>query len=129
MNYQFKLKVTLFDESKNITKKQEILRTSIIYNELGEIFREIFGNDNNYKFIDRAEATVSSIDNNKQLRLRFDDQKKYNHSLHFYQDNENKEYFTFEELKYISIKIRNGLERFLHYKIDEPIIYIETHNL
>lgn len=35
------------------------------------------------------------------------------------------EYFNLEELKIISEKIKNELETFLHYQIDESIINID----
>jgi hypothetical protein len=68
------------------------------------------------------------------LRLSIDtlhlESKKYQHSINFNQNHSSsKEYFTMEELKYISSKIKIGLQIFLHYEIDEPIIYIQTNEL
>jgi hypothetical protein len=40
-----------------------------------------------------------------------------------------KEYFSIEDLKNISNRIKNELEEYLHYEIDTPILYIETDDL
>ena len=63
--------------------------------------------------------------------MRFDtphiEFNQYQNSLHFEQTHSAfKKYFTIEELKYISNRIKIGLEDYLHYKIDNPIIYIEV---
>lgn len=132
MNLPFNIKFVIFDENKPISKTQEKLKETIIWENLRDIIKELFNTDDNFKFLDRAEASVCSIDENKQLRLRLDTNilKKYQHSLHFHQKHSgSKEYFTIEELKYISNRIKNGLEEFLHYEIDEPIIYINIDEL
>ena len=55
---------------------------------------------------------------------------KYPHSLHFSQKHSQcKEYFSIEELKNISNRIKNELEEYLQYEIDTPILYIETDDL
>jgi hypothetical protein len=133
MNIPFNIKFVLFDESKEVSQNEKEIRKNLIYNNFRYIIKEVFDNDANYKWLDRTEASVSSIDENKQLRLRFDtlhnENKKYQYSLHFHQIHTgSKEYFTIEELKYISDKIKIGLETFLHYEIDFPTIYIETNN-
>jgi hypothetical protein len=120
MNYPFKIKFIIVDENKELTIKQNLLK------HFRQILKELFNNDQNYKFLDRVEASVSSIDENKQLRLTMDIHHNF-HSLIFHQRHSSvKEYFKIEELKYISEKIQIGLEDFLRYKIDSPIIYIET---
>jgi hypothetical protein len=134
MNYPFKIEFIVFDENKELSQKQKEIKKQIIWDELRVIIKNVFNNDNNYKWLDRMEASVSSNDEKKQLRLSIDtlhvESKKYQHSIFFNQNHScSKEYFTMEELKYISGKIKNGLEDFLHYKIDEPIIYIEMDEL
>lgn len=130
MNLPFNIKFIIFDENKPISKTQEKLKETMIWENLRNIIKELFNTDDNFKFLDRVEASVCSIDENKQLRLRLDTNnlKKYQHSLHFHQAS-SKEYFTMEELKYISNGIKNGLEEFLHHEIDEPIIYINIDEL
>ena len=134
MEYSFNVKFIIFDENNPVTERQKILRKTIIYDKLREIIQKVFNNDENYKFLDRVEASISSIDENKQLRLRFDtphiNLNQYHHSLHFHQNHSCcKKNFTIEELKYISNKIKIGLEDYLNYKIDNPIIYIEVDDL
>lgn len=134
MEYSFNVKFIIFDENKQVTDTQKSLRKMIIYDDLREILKKVFNNDENYKFLDRVEASVSSIDENKQLRLRFDTQhinsNQYHHSLHFSQTHSGcKKNFAIEELKYITNRIKIGLEDYLNYKIDNPIIYIEVDDL
>ena len=134
MEYSFNVKFIIFDENKQVTDTQKTLRKMIIYDDLREILKKVFKNDENYKFLDRVEASVSSIDENKQLRLRFDthhiNSNQYHHSLHFDQTHSCcKKNFTIEELKYITNRIKIGLEDYLNYKIDNPTIYIEVDDL
>ena len=131
MSYPFNIKFVIFDENKDVSKKQKELRHSMIFEDtLKKILKEAFINDEHYKFLERAEPSMSSIDEKKQLRLRFNtvhfEFKQHQHSLHFHQlHSSSQEYFNLEELKIISEKIKNELETFLHYQIDEPIIYID----
>ena len=131
MNLPFSIKFFIFNEHENTTKKQNELRKSMIVGEiLKNMLKNAFVNDNNYKFLDRVEPSISSIDEKKQLRLRIDsnhkESRQYQHSLHFHQEHcARKEYFSIDELKYISHKIKIELEEFLNYEIDDSIIYIE----
>lgn len=133
MNLPFNVKFTIFNENKPMTKKQQQLKENLIQNELKNIIMETFSDDENFKFLDRCEASVCSIDENKQLRLQFDDMNNLNKkqpSFHFHQQHSQcKIFLTMEELKYVSNKIKDGLEKFLCYEIDDPIIYININNL
>lgn len=135
MNLPFNLKFILFDENEELTREQLKLRKSMLNGEiLKNILIEAFKNDNSYKFLERLEPSISSIDEKKQFRLRFDvshsELKQYQHSLHFHQlHSGSKEYFLLGEIKYISHKIKLEIEDYLQYKIDEPIIYIGVNNL
>jgi hypothetical protein len=134
MNYPFNIEFIIFDENKEVSQKQKETRKQLIWDNLRYIIKEVFNDDDHYIFLDRVEASVSSNDEKKQLRLSIDtlhiESKKYQHSIHFNQNHcSSKEYFTMKELKYISGKIKNGLEEFLHYKIDEPIFYIKMDEL
>ena len=125
MNLPFNIKFIIFDENEAVSDTQEKLRECIIEGKLRDILKEIFNNDINFKFLNRIEASLCSINENKQLRLDMNNKKKYQHSLHFHQQHSgSKEYFTIEELKYISNKINKGLEAFLYYELDDPILYI-----
>lgn len=131
INHRFNIKFVIFNENKNISKKQKELRYLMMYGSiLNDILKNEFKDDLNYKYLDRAEASISSIDETKQLRLIINNSEKYEHSLHFHQNHSSaSQCFTFEELKYISIKIKNRLEIYLNYEIDEPIIYINSDEL
>jgi hypothetical protein len=135
MSYPFKVKFVIFDENKKVSITQQGVRRDLLWNNsLRDIIRKVFENDGNYKWLDRVEAAVSSIDEQKQLRVTVDsphlDWAEYQHYIYFnqYQSHSNN-YFTMEELKYISIRIKYGLEEYLGYEIDEPIIYIEAGDL
>jgi hypothetical protein len=82
--------------------------------------------DNKYKLFERAEPSISSIDEKKQLRLAID-KLEYKNSIYFNQTGS--EYFTIEELKDISQKVKEELEEYLRFEIFEPIIYIETNRV
>ena len=124
MNYPFKIKFTIFDENKVVSEQKQISKQYIMDYGLTDIIKSSFNNDDNLKFLDRCEPSISSIDETKQLRLgNYVDWTS--HYLHFNQSHSD-DNFTIEELIYISNKIKNGLEELLHYEIDEPIIYIRV---
>ena len=132
MNLPFRVKYAIFDENKEVSKKQKELKYKLLWTDLSDILKNVFEGDDNYKWMDRAEASICSIDETKQLRSNigtiYVDCKKHQHSLHFNQQH-TKEYFSIDELKYILSKIKSGLEHFLGYEINEPIIYIEIDTL
>ena len=130
----FNLKFTIFDEDKPLTQKQIKIRNNLIDmnnidNDMKKILKKSTIDFNEYKFLDRVEPSISSIDEKKQLRMKLSyilAKNKYAHSLHFTQNHSQcKEYFSIEELKNISNRIKNELEEYLHYEIDSPILYIE----
>ena len=137
MNIPFNIKFTIFDENKPLTQKQIKIRNNLIDlnnidNDIKKILKNSIIDFNEYKFLDRVEPSISSIDEKKQLRMKLSYivNNKYTHSLHFSQKHSQcKEYFLIEELKNISNRIKNELEEYLHYEIDTPILYIETDDL
>lgn len=132
MNYRFKVEFIIFYKNKKVSKKQKELKKLITYGKvINYILKDEFKDDLNYKYLDREEASISSMDETKQLRLMFDNfLEEYSHSLYFHQNHSSaSQCFTFEELKYISMKIKNRLEIYLKYEIDEPIIYISVNEL
>jgi hypothetical protein len=132
MNMRFNIKFTIFDENKPLTKKQIQLRNKLIDinnsdNDIKKILKNAITGLNDYKFLDRLEPSICSVDEKKQLRLTFTQSK---HSLHFNQHHSScKEYFSIEELKIFTNKVKNELEEYLHYEIDMPILYIELDDL
>ena len=139
MNMQFNIKFTIFNENKPLTEKQIKIRNNLIDmnnidNDMKKILKNSIIDFNEYKFLDRIEPSISSIDETKQLRMGFSYivNNKCPHSLHFSQKHsQRKEYFSIEELKNISNRIKNELEleEYLQYEIDTPILYIETDDL
>jgi len=131
----FNVKFTIFDENKALTQEQTELRNILIDmnnidNDIKKILKNAISSLNEYKFLDRIEPAISSINEKKQFRLSFDSFTGVNqHSLIFNQHHSQcKEYFSIEELKIVSNNIKNELEEFLHYEID-AILYIELDDL
>ena len=129
MNIPFKIKFTIFDENRPLTKTNK--NNLIDMNDMKKILKNVISGLNDVKFLDRFEPSICSLDEKKQLRMSFCYQdKKYQHSIHFNQDHSLcKEYFTIEELKNISNKIKIELEEYLHKDIWIPILYIEIDDL
>ena len=133
----FNIKFTIFDENKPLTQKQIKIRNNLIDlnnidNDIKKILKNSIIDFNEYKFLDRVEPSISSIDEKKQLRMKLSYivNNKYTHSLHFSQKHSQcKEYFLIEELKNISNRIKNELDEYLHYDIGMPILYIELDDL
>ena len=69
------------------------------------------------------EPSISSIDENIQLRLKYitPELDMNKHSLFFYQNNNESYYFEIDELIKISKRIKKELEEYLHYEIDVKI--------
>ena len=132
MNIPFNIKFSIFDEDKPLTKDQIKIRNKLIDmknidNDMKKILKNSIIDFNEYKFLDRVEPSISSIDEKKQLRLTPNTNQ---YSLHFNQHHSQcKEYFSIEELKNISNRIKNELQEYLHYEIDTPILYVETDDL
>lgn len=72
-----------------------------------------------FKFLDRAEAVVASIDETKQLRLEpFCWNKCARHFLLFSQEHSScKSFFRMDELHDIASALHKGLEEYLLYEI------------
>ena len=98
MNYPFKIKFTIFDENKVVSKKKQKLKQNIMDYGLKDLIKSSFNNDDNFQFLNRCEPAISSIDENKQLRL----ENSFNcisHYLHFDQSHSD-DNFTIEEFIY-----------------------------
>ena len=130
MNMQFNIKFTIFDENQPLTKKQIQIRNNLSNEDMKQILKNAIIGLNDYKFLDRVEPSISSIDEKKQLRLTMSSSDQYEYSLYFNQRHSCcKEYFSIEELKNISNRIKNELDEYLHYDIGMPILYIELDDL
>jgi hypothetical protein len=135
MSYPFSVEFNIFYKNMVIDKKaidiMNKLKTG--FHTKDSILKRIISYSvenlgTKYKLFDRLEPSISSIDEKKQLRLAIDiDKLKYNNSIYFNQTGS--EYFTIEELKDISQKVKEELEEYLRFEIFEPIIYIETNRV
>ena len=130
-NMRFNIKFTIFSGNKGPTKEQiKIIIANLtdennFDNDLKKILKYSIADLTNYKFLDRCEPAISSIDERKQLRLTWMRPNKYQHSLHFNQlHSQSKEYFSIEELKIVANRIKTELEEYLQLEIDTPILYI-----
>lgn len=136
MSYPFNLKFVIFNESEDVSQEQkDIKKHMIISGNLKNILENSFRNDTQYKLLEGNRLIISSVDEKKQLRMVISINHllsigSYKHSIDFHQGHcQYKEYFSLEELKYISQKIKNGLEEYLSYEIDESILYIDVNHL
>ena len=121
--YLFNIEFIIFDPQKIITKKNQDFKDKLINDDLLKILSFAIEDLENYKILDRMEPSISSIDENIQLRLKYitleSDMNK--HSLFFYQNNNESYYFEIDELIKISKRIKKELEEYLHYEIDTKI--------
>lgn len=127
-NIPFNIKFTIFDESKTLSTKQiKIMKSLVDDNDLKEILKHAISDFPDYKFLNRCEPAISTIDEKKQLRYSWIQPNTYKHSLHFNQYHSTcKEYFTIEEIKTISNRVKTELEEYLHFEIDTPLLYLEV---
>lgn len=64
---QFNIKFTIFDENQPLTKKQIQIRNKLVDmnnedNDMKKILKYAITGLNDYKFLDRVEPSISSID-------------------------------------------------------------------
>ena len=121
--YLFNIEFIIFNQNEIITNTDKKIKDKLINNDLSQILSLAIKDLQNYKILDRMEPSISSIDENIQLRLRYlskeYDMNKY--SLFFYQNNKEGHYFEIDELIKISQNIKKELEEYLHYEIDAKL--------
>lgn len=118
MNIPFNIKFLIFDENKPVTKNQlKIINKLIDMNNIDNDMKKILKNSitglDQYKFLDRLEPSICSLDEKKQLRMSFTmyNGDKNQHSIYFNQQHSQCiEYFSIEELTNISNRIKNEIE-------------------
>ncbi len=121
--YLFNIEFIIFNQNEIITKTDKKIKDKLITDDLLQILSFAIKDLQNYKILDCIEPSISSIDENIQLRLRYLS-KEYDmnkHSLFFYQNNKEGHYFEIDELIEISKRIRKELECYLHYTIEVNI--------
>ena len=132
-NIRFNVKLSIFKETNGLLKEQIKIIIQNLMDD-NDILKQILKNSikdlTDYKFLDRSEPAISSIDETKQLRLTRKRPNKYEHSLCFNQlHSHSKEYFSMEELNTIANRIKTELEEYLQIEIDTPILYIAVDEL
>jgi hypothetical protein len=133
MNYSFSVKFKIF-YSYPLTKKDLNLREKLC-EEFHNIFKTIVTEfSDKYKYLERCEPSISSLDERKQLRMDFtsmlNQDKTQSCYLIFDQKQSYGEYFSLEELKTICQRIKQELEEnYLPYEIQEPMLFIHTDDI
>ena len=129
-HYPFSVKFKIFNNCQLSIEQQKIRE------KLCDDFHLILKNSineysNTYKYLERCEPSISSIDENKQLRMCFNSFMNTNKDLTQYiifTQNEGNENFSLEEIKVICQQIKQEIEEYLHYGID-AFIYIDIDDI
>ena len=134
MSYPFSVKFRIFYDY-HLTKKDVNLRQKIC-KEFHSIFKVIVEDfSDKYKYLDRFEPSLCSLDEKKQLRMNFssmlNQDKTQSCYIIFHQHHSCcQEYFGLDELKLISQRIKKELEdNYLPYEIDEPVLFIRADDI
>lgn len=61
MNIPFKIKFTIFDENRPLTKKQIKIKNNLII-DMKKILKNVISGLNDVKFLDRCEPAICSLD-------------------------------------------------------------------
>ena len=144
MIYPFKIKFVIINEYKKKEFKlfKNLLSTKIssvpninnLVENINKILESEFNNDSYFNFINEKTITINSKCNEKKLLMYWSseylpyhhDYKIYHQNLNFFQPTiDVKQFLSINELKYISKKIKNAIEKYLGYQINNPIIYLE----
>lgn len=133
MNQPFSIKFQIFYHS-SITENDLRTRQELCQ-ELHTILKNIISDSpDKYKYLNRCEPAISSLDEKKQLRMceqsylnPIKEEAKY---IEFNQSQSYGEYFSLQEIKMFSQKIKEELDKYLldnsfFYRINDPIIYYE----
>lgn len=126
MNENFSLEFIIF--RGELSKKQKDIYDKLIWSS--DDFKLILSNleINNIKLLDRYEPSISSLDEKKQLRLDISGPTRSDYRIIFTQEHSSsKEYFSIDELKIISKKIKDELVEYLGYDFYDPILFLEIH--
>jgi hypothetical protein len=125
----FDLEFVIFDKNKPISHIQRKIRNDLFNIDLHKILENIYRDDKDFKYLYKCEPAISTKDEKKQLRCSLNkflnSSLEFSHSIYFDQnESEKNNYFTLEELKNITKKIKPALEEYLGYKINS-FIYIK----
>jgi len=133
MNYSFSVKFKIFYHYPLTTK--ELKLREILCEDFHTILKTIVEDfSDKYKYLERCEPSISSLDEKKQLRMDFCSMLNQDETqscyLIFDQKQSHGEYFSLEELKVICQRIKQQLEEnYLPYDIQEPMLFIHTDDI
>jgi len=72
MNIPFKIKFTIFDENRPLTKKQIKIKNNLIdMNDMKKILKNVISGLNDVKFLDRCEPSICSLDEKNNYECLF----------------------------------------------------------
>ena len=133
MNYSFSVKFKIFYYYP-LTKKDLNLRQKLCEDFHSILKTIVIDFSDKYKYLERCEPSISSLDEKKQLRMDFtsmlNQDKTQSCYLEFNQRQSYGEYFSMEELKLICQRIKQELEeKYLSYEIEEPILFIHIDDI
>ena len=122
MDHNFKIEFILF--KLPMTKEQNIKMEKIINKDINDIVQNALIPD--YKLLERAEfCSISTLDENKQLRIEEIFRKNITNSIVFAQYG--KELFSLNELILIVKRISSEFEEYLGYEFDTKIFLEDIH--
>jgi hypothetical protein len=140
---RFSIDFQIFNPLKSLSQKDKNLKLKLIREDLHNILIDAVENIPGWKYLKRNEPAISSLDEQKQLRL---DQSliyytlgqehlwkpRYEHSIILNQAHAiDNSLLTIDELKLIANKIQNRLEAYLGYGINKKLfceIDVESDN-
>jgi hypothetical protein len=134
MTHPFQIEFEIFDKTKSLNDKQLSIRNELVYGiAMKNIIKKVVTliDDKQFKLLDRHEAAISSVDEQKQLRLSNHCSRtaRY-HSIYFHQKHSgSKMNFTEGELLVIVKAMTHCLEGFLGYSICVPKLSIDLNDL
>jgi len=125
----FQIEFTIFDPRERLTHRQIDLKRKLLKVDLHNIVQDVVGklDSTKFKYIRRYEATIASLDENKQLRSYYQTNLKHmglrDHCIYFHQFQSNGTFLN-DELLEVSRALKYGLEGYLEYKIDDPRVFV-----
>jgi len=138
-NYPFNIKIQIFDDKINSKCKYDINLKRKLIEDMPNIFKNVLKHIdlcNEFKYLERVEPSLSNMDETKQIRLdeshlqsiyRNEEAKKDKCYIYFNQLYCENEYFDYKELELIFKILKNVLEEYLGYNINNPQISLELH--
>lgn len=132
-NLKFSVKFKIFH--KFPLNKKEVGKRQKLCEDFHDILKNVAEEfPDKYKYLPRCEPSLCSLDEHKQLRMDFcsmlnQDIMESRYIIFDQRHSCCKEYFSLEELKEICKTIKQEIENYLHYEIDEPILFVHIDDI